>query len=134
MSRSKQLEIWLNQQVGLDYLWGGKTGKGGYDCSGLVREAFSNVGIELPDGSFNQAVWGRAIDVRVAHEGCLVFKRHPITQRVNHVAVVVSGPTDERLCVIEAKGKKYGVVKARYLPMEWAMARKIDELYKEGGT
>jgi NlpC/P60 family protein len=38
---------WAETQYGKPYVWGG-TGPYGYDCSGLVVEAFMHVGIVLP--------------------------------------------------------------------------------------
>jgi len=39
---------WANQQIGLPYVWGG-TGPDGFDCSGLVQQAYRHgAGVTLP--------------------------------------------------------------------------------------
>jgi len=47
--------------MGTPYRWGGSDGNG-FDCSGLIRYAYGQVGIELPRRSADQALEGRAVE------------------------------------------------------------------------
>jgi cell wall-associated NlpC family hydrolase len=38
--------------LGVPYRWGGASPEGGFDCSGLVRWAYANLGVELPHSSY----------------------------------------------------------------------------------
>jgi len=133
MTKSKSLCTWLEGQVGGKYVWGGKSPKdGGYDCSGLTKAAYKLVAIWIPDGSANQADPRRylphqdmrLIPVMTAHEGCLIFKKRWKIGPVFHVAIIVEGGN-----LIEARGKKWGVIKRFWSPKEWQLAGKIDCLY-----
>lgn len=49
---------WAETQTGKPYVWGG-TGPYGYDCSGLVYEAFLREGINIGRDTYEQlATWG----------------------------------------------------------------------------
>jgi cell wall-associated NlpC family hydrolase len=73
------------------------------DCSELVEWLFAQVGIVVPDGSYNQFKVSNPVagDLRT---GDLGFKWIPETHAVHHVGVWI-GDT-----VLEAKGKAWGVV------------------------
>ncbi len=62
---------WAAQQVGAPYVWGG-TGPG-YDCSGLVMMAFSNVGVNLPRTADNQYFATTRVAIDNLRPGDLVF-------------------------------------------------------------
>lgn len=126
MSRAKKLCNWLEGEIGKPYIWGDKDGNPGWDCSGLAKGAYKHVGITIPDGSYNQIKAGRRIDPKDAYAGCLIFKWWPITKKVHHVAIVVQNGA-----IIEARGKKWGVIKRTYNPKEWHAAVIIDELYAD---
>ena len=48
-------------QIGVPYVWGGATPGVGFDCSGLVMWAYSQVGVSLPHSSY--AMWGYGVPV-----------------------------------------------------------------------
>jgi cell wall-associated NlpC family hydrolase len=60
--------------LGVPYLWGGTDPSQGVDCSGLVQDVFSKLGIELPRTSQEQATVGEAVpSLADAQPGDLVF-------------------------------------------------------------
>jgi len=122
MTKTKRLIQWLEGERGRPYQWGAK-GPDEWDCSGLVWGAFKSVGILLPHGSANQARFARRIAVARAHEGCLIFKTRS-TGVVYHVGIVVAPAA-----LIEARGRKWGVVRRAFWRDEWNLAGKIDSLY-----
>lgn len=73
------------------------------DCSELVEWLFAQIGIVVPDGSYNQFKVSNTIagDPII---GDLAFKWIPETQSIHHVGVWVGDS------VLEAKGKQWGVV------------------------
>jgi peptidoglycan DL-endopeptidase CwlO len=60
------------QFLGTHYLWGG-AGPGGFDCSGLVQYAFSQVGVSLPHSSSMQYGYGVPVSRDQLQTGDLVF-------------------------------------------------------------
>ncbi|WP_034261846.1 C40 family peptidase [Actinospica robiniae] len=59
-------------QLGKPYIYGG-TGPTGYDCSGLVMEAYLAAGIQLPRTSEQQALVGTSVDTDALKPGDLLF-------------------------------------------------------------
>jgi peptidoglycan DL-endopeptidase CwlO len=57
-------------QLGRPYVWGG-TGPYGYDCSGLVMEAYASAGVSIPRTSQDQ--WAAGPWVSTPEPGDLVF-------------------------------------------------------------
>src|SRR5258706_6180482 len=62
---------WAARQKGHPYVWGG-TGPG-FDCSGLVMEAYLHVGIRLPRTTTEMLASRRLIRVRHPRMGDLAF-------------------------------------------------------------
>ncbi|HUY85751.1 MAG TPA: transglycosylase SLT domain-containing protein [Acidimicrobiales bacterium] len=59
--------------LGVPYVWGGES-TSGFDCSGLVQQVFSNLGISLPRGSDAQSQVGTPISsIAQAQPGDLLF-------------------------------------------------------------
>ncbi len=49
--------------LGVPYRWGGKTPRGGFDCSGLVYWVFGELGVKLKEGS--QGQWASDMGTRI---------------------------------------------------------------------
>ncbi len=71
--------------LGVPYVWGGAS-PGGFDCSGLVSYAFSQVGVSLPHSSY--ALWnvGSAVSRDQLEPGDLVF-----FDGLGHVGIYIGG-------------------------------------------
>lgn len=91
--------------LGTPYLWGGNDADKGVDCSGLVRDAFRDIGVDMPRVSRDQARMG--IDVEsldTALPGDLLAFGEP----VNHVAIylgdgqMVHAPRSGEVVKVEA--------------------------------
>ena len=59
--------------VGTPYRWGGESPAGGFDCSGLVRWAYSRVGVDLPHNSYALYDEGRRVAVSHLEPGDVLF-------------------------------------------------------------
>ena len=114
------------------------------DCSELVEYLFANLlfvsgeraGLAMPDGSYNQAKVVRKLEFRpddtssdVLLIGDLGFKWDPETNVIHHVGIFI-----DKGKVLEAKGKKWGVVLtdcADYVASShfafWGRHRKIED-------
>ena len=76
--------------TGRPYVWGG-TGPGGYDCSGLMMEAYASAGVTIPRTSQEQ--WAGLRHVSRPRPGDLVFfpGSDGTWSAPGHVALVISG-------------------------------------------
>jgi NlpC/P60 family len=71
-SKVAQAISFAHAQLGCPYLWGGTGPCGtGFDCSGLVMQAFASAGVSIPRTS--QAQWAMLPHVTHPHVGDLVF-------------------------------------------------------------
>ncbi len=77
-------------QIGKPYLWGG-TGPDAFDCSGLVKMAYRNVGIDIPRTSEEQWVWGPKVAPGHEEPGDLIFfaGADGTTTSPGHVGMVI---------------------------------------------
>lgn len=74
------------EHLGVPYLWGGTDPVKGFDCSGLVQDAYRQIGVELPKWSRHQATMGVEVDsIDAAEPGDILTFGQP----VNHVALYV---------------------------------------------
>ncbi len=70
--------------LGTPYLWGGNDADKGVDCSGLVRDAFRDIGVDMPRVSTDQATMGVEVaSIDEALPGDLLAFGNP----VNHVGI-----------------------------------------------
>ncbi len=74
------------QYLGIPYLWGGTEAHTGFDCSGLVQQAYADIGVEIPKWSRHQAQMGVEVpSIELARPGDVLAFGEP----VNHVALYV---------------------------------------------
>jgi peptidoglycan DL-endopeptidase CwlO len=59
--------------VGTPYRWGGESPAAGFDCSGLVRWAYSRVGVDLPHSSYALYDQGRRVATSHLEPGDVLF-------------------------------------------------------------
>ncbi|MEM9563294.1 MAG: transglycosylase SLT domain-containing protein [Actinomycetota bacterium] len=72
--------------LGVPYLWGGTDAEHGFDCSGLIQDAYRRVGVEMPKWSRHQATMGVEVpSIDEAMPGDVLTFGEP----VNHVALYV---------------------------------------------
>lgn len=83
---------WARRQIGVAYLWGG-TGRGGFDCSGLVYEAWRHAGVVIPRTTFTQWPALPHISRSQLRPGDLIFYTGSDGSRSNpgHVVMYIGG-------------------------------------------
>lgn len=72
--------------LGVPYVYGGNT-LGGLDCSGLVLQVFTPLGVALPRRSADQAQVGEAVPTEALQPGDLVFFDTEGRGTVSHVGI-----------------------------------------------
>lgn len=110
LSSEKAVDI-ARQFIGTKYSWGGTTPNTGFDCSGLVKYAYSQAGIELPRTAKELSKVGTKVDsLDDVQVGDLICSQGsgPSGNHVQMVSRIQNG----QIYTIEAKGKKYGVVES----------------------
>ncbi|WP_138761168.1 NlpC/P60 family protein [Modestobacter altitudinis] len=80
-----------SKYLGVPYAWGGTDASTGFDCSGLVQQVYSDLGVDLPRTSSQQATSGRAVaSLAEAQPGDLVFYDYsPSRPGIDHVGIYV---------------------------------------------
>lgn len=103
--RARVVEL-ARQLVGHGYHPGGETPDGGFDCSGLVRYAFSAVDRALGRSSRAQATEGVAVPLAEARPGdIVVFARVEAPERVFHAGLITEAD-DGRLVMVHANRRR----------------------------
>jgi NlpC/P60 family len=108
-------------QLGVPYVWGGEMPGVGFDCSGLVRWAYKQAGVDLPRTS--QQMWAslsrKSIPTNKVQEGDLVFMggADGTANDPGHVALMISG---NRLIQAPQTGQDVQII--GYNPREWSHA------------
>ena len=102
------------QFVGGKYSWGGSSPSTGFDCSGLIKYVFNQVGINLPRTAAQQGKIGQEVNLQQAQPGDVIWfgsKHSPSGQHIGLISRIDNG----QIYIIDAAGKKLGVVE-RALP------------------
>lgn len=110
LSSEKAVDI-ARQFIGTKYSWGGTTPNTGFDCSGLVKYAYSQAGIELPRTAKELSKVGTKVDsLDDVQVGDLICSQGsgPSGNHVQMVSRIQNG----QIYTIEAKGKRYGVIES----------------------
>lgn len=97
-------------EVGVPYRWGGESPSTGFDCSGLVRWAYAQVGIDLPHSSYALYGEGRRVTGSTLAPGDILF-----FEGLGHVGLylgrgrMVHAPqTGRDVEVVRLSGSNYG--------------------------
>lgn len=76
--------------VGVPYIWGGNSLTSGVDCSGLVQQAYKEMGIDLPRLSAAQARAGKRIGLDSLQVGDLVaWDNSSRNNGADHIAIYI---------------------------------------------
>ncbi|MEO8378195.1 MAG: C40 family peptidase [Acidobacteriota bacterium] len=75
--------------IGVKYRFGGQDEKRGFDCAGLVRRAFSSLGMELPRTAAGQFEYGCVVPREELQPGDLVFFRNTYKRGISHVGIYI---------------------------------------------
>jgi cell wall-associated NlpC family hydrolase len=91
------------------YVWGGNSLSKGVDCSGLVQQAYRQLGISIPRTTYDQAKSGRRVSLNNLLPGDLVFynsgSSDPNGIGVNgHVAIYIGNGQ-----IIDARNSRAGI-------------------------
>ena len=97
--------------IGEDYVYGGKSPKSGFDCSGLISYVYKQSGVDIPSSTFGLFKTGQEVSLDNAQIGDIICT--PGSGRSGrHVKMISKIDQDGQIYTIEAKGKKYGIVES----------------------
>jgi cell wall-associated NlpC family hydrolase len=105
--------------VGARYRWGG-AGPSGFDCSGLVRYVYAQVGVELPHNAARQYALGSRVEREDLQPGDIVF-----FDRLRHNGIYIGAG---RFIHARQTGKRVaiaGLAEAWYAE-HWVGARRVE--------
>lgn len=116
--------------LGVRYRRSGASEKTGFDCSGLVKSLFSQLGIELPRTSREQFTQGEKVNREELQAGDLVFFSSPGGTRPNHVGIYIG---DDKFIHAAVKAKKVVVsdLGKIWYTMRYIGARRIADLWSD---
>lgn len=92
VSNKRELVIkYVREKLGKPYVWGGESeAEGGYDCSGLLWQAFKRAGIDMPRVSMDQARRGKRVALSELRPGDLVAWENNARQAgADHIAIYI---------------------------------------------
>ncbi|WP_395046078.1 NlpC/P60 family protein [Flavobacterium sp.] len=94
MTKAELLIAKASENIGVRYRSGG-TSKDGFDCSGLMINAFSTYDIKLPRSSNEMSRFGNNVNTSEAQKGDLIFFSTNGRGTVNHVGMITEVIDDE---------------------------------------
>jgi cell wall-associated NlpC family hydrolase len=115
--------------LGVRYKYGGSSKKSGFDCSGLVKELFSKVDIELPRSSREQFRQGEKVNRDELEVGDLVFFSSGGKQP-SHVGIYIG---DNKFLHAARKARQVIIsdLNKLWYNMRYIGARRITDLWKD---
>lgn len=99
------------QFVGQPYVWGGKSPKQGFDCSGLIGWVYNQVGIKIPFSTYGQFQIGEKVSLENAQVGDIICTPGSGASG-RHVKMISKIDENGQIYTIEAKGRKWGIVES----------------------
>lgn len=94
--------------LGNPYVWGGKSPKTGFDCSGLLGYVYKQAGYNIGMSTTDQFKAGKEVSLKDAKVGDIICT--PGTGASGKHVKMISKIENGQIYTIEAKGKKYGIV------------------------
>lgn len=96
------------QFLGKPYVWGSTDPDKGFDCSGLVWYVYKQMGVDLPRTSHAMGKIGTEVQLNSAQPGDIIYStgKGPSGGHIKMVSKVQDG----KIFVIEAKGRRQGIV------------------------
>ena len=110
--------------LGTVHQMGGMTLEG-IDCSGLVYQAFSSIGLELPRTSRQQAEEGVPIEIAELEPGDLVFFGTGTPGQLNHVGIVTESNPPQFIHTSTSKGVMESSLSSNYWSGVYLGARRL---------
>lgn len=110
--------------LGVSYRFGGGDEKKGFDCAGLVRRAYSSIGVELPRTAASQYRYGCIVEREELRPGDLVFFKNTYKRGISHVGIYIG---DGRFVHAASTGRRVRVdtIDAAYYRKRFAGGRRI---------
>ncbi|WP_242647272.1 lysozyme family protein [Priestia megaterium] len=114
----------IEKYEGWEYVWGGKSPKTGFDCSGLTSWGLKQIGIDLPSYALSQYQLTEPIDPSEAQPGDLIFFKGTYggPNHISHVGFYIDENT---MYDSEGKGVGYHSWKTPYWKQHFAGIHRI---------
>lgn len=109
-SKGSEVVNLARQFLGKPYVWGSSDPDKGFDCSGLINYVYKQIGIDIPRTSHAIGKTGTSVSLSEVQPGDIIYtsSKRPTGGHVK----MVSSVSDGQIFVIEAKGKKWGIVES----------------------
>lgn len=107
-NRIKNIINTARQFLGGKYVWGGKSPKTGFDCSGFISYVYKQNGIDIPASTYGLFKTGKSVQLSNARIGDIICT--PGSGKSGRHVKMISKIVDGQIYTIEAKGKDYGIV------------------------
>lgn len=101
--------------IGTKYRWGGSNPSTGFDCSGLLKYCFKQIGIDLPRTAAQQGQIGQDVNLKDANVGDIIWFGSKQSPSGQHIGIISKKDENGQLYIIDAAGKNLGVTE-RLLP------------------
>src|SRR5437899_9519851 len=120
-SRSQTVVELAKRHVGAPYRWGGSS-PSGFDCSGLVRYVYAQVGVSLPHNAAQQYTLGTPVSRDSLEPGDVVF-----FDRLRHNGIYIG---DGRFIHARQTGKRVSIASLdeAWYATRWVGARRIEPI------
>ncbi|MBP2070259.1 C40 family peptidase [Anaerococcus nagyae] len=109
--------------AGSPYVWGSSNPSVGFDCSGLVKYVYQQLGVNLPHSSGAQFNSGYSVNINSLQPGDIVFFSN--RGSLDHVGIVVSSDGTFIHASTPKSGVKYDNVYSSYYQKVFSGARRI---------
>lgn len=112
-TKSRTLQ-WALGKIGRPYVWGATGQNDSYDCSGLIYAAYKSNGVNVPRTTLSWLNSGKqTVGSTEGQPGDVIITGRPENNK-GHARLITKNLGNGQYEVVEAKGRKYGVVTSTY--------------------